>query len=104
MIWPDPLNKPSRTIITSEGGSTPSRFKHIIKVNGKHRRLVPKELDMLSDFPEDWTRFGLKNTPDSNGSFEYELTPNQRAFLIGNSVVVGIIEMIGKSLISKVNK
>ena len=31
MIFPDALDKPSRTIITGEGGSTPSRFKHVVK-------------------------------------------------------------------------
>ncbi|NBQ23543.1 MAG: hypothetical protein EBU26_04620 [Verrucomicrobia bacterium] len=30
MPFPEPINKPARTIITSEGGQTPSRFKHII--------------------------------------------------------------------------
>ena len=31
MAFPDSLTRPSRTILTGEGGSTPSRFKHIIK-------------------------------------------------------------------------
>jgi DNA (cytosine-5)-methyltransferase 1 len=31
MIFPDMLDRPSRTIVTGEGGSTPSRFKHLIK-------------------------------------------------------------------------
>ena len=101
MVWPDPLDKPSRTIITGEGGNSPSRFKHIIKVGSKHRRLTPKELDMLSDFPEDWTKYGLRSEPDKNSSFEYELSPNQRAFLIGNALVVGIVERIGKALFQK---
>ena len=26
MVFPDPLDRPSRTIITGEGGSSPSRF------------------------------------------------------------------------------
>ena len=40
MNFPDPLDKPSRTIITGEGGSSPSRFKHVIEVGSKHRRLT----------------------------------------------------------------
>ena len=104
MIWPDPLDKPARTIITSEGGPTPSRFKHIIKVNGKYRRLTPTELDELSDFPKDWTKVGQRDTPDKNGSLEYEIPPNKRAFLIGNALVVGIVEKIGKSLFEKHSK
>ncbi|MCC7004609.1 DNA (cytosine-5-)-methyltransferase, partial [Candidatus Nomurabacteria bacterium] len=31
MVFPDSLDKPSRTIVTGEGGSSPSRFKHVIK-------------------------------------------------------------------------
>lgn len=30
MTFPDALNKPSRTIITGEGGAGASRFKHVI--------------------------------------------------------------------------
>ena len=33
MVFPDALDKPSRTIITGEGGPSPSRFKHVIKDN-----------------------------------------------------------------------
>ena len=35
MVFPDALDKPSRTIITGEGGPSPSRFKHVIKTNNK---------------------------------------------------------------------
>ena len=31
MAFPDPLDKPSRTMITGEGGSSPSRFKHVVQ-------------------------------------------------------------------------
>lgn len=40
MGFPDCLNKPSRTIITGEGGASASRFKHVVLVNGKYRRLI----------------------------------------------------------------
>ena len=43
MAFPDSLDKPSRTIITGEGGASPSRFKHVIKQNGIYRRLTPLE-------------------------------------------------------------
>lgn len=33
MTFPDALDKPSRTIITGEGGKSPSRFKHVVAVN-----------------------------------------------------------------------
>ena len=51
MVFPDPLSKPSRTLLTGEGGSSPSRFKHVISKtssnrNGKAKR-VPRRLDSL---------------------------------------------------------
>ena len=58
MAYPDSLDKPSRTILTGEGGNTPSRFKHIIKVGTKHRRLLPIELERLNGFPDNWTAQG----------------------------------------------
>ncbi len=90
MIFPDSLDKPSRTIVTGEGGSSPSRFKHVIKTkSGKLRRLTPLELEKLNMFPPNHTKFMTKDriTPDS-----------KRAFIMGNALVVGVIEKLGKSL------
>ena len=84
MTFPDDLNKAARTIITSEGGKSPSRFKHIIKINNKYRRLVPSELEQLNMFPKNFT---------SN-----EESSSKRAFFMGNALVVGVVEMIGKAL------
>lgn len=85
--FPDNLDGPARTILTAEGGSTPSRFKHIILLqNGRYRRLTPVELERLNGFPDDWT----SGIPDT-----------KRAFLMGNALVVGIIEQIGKVLADK---
>ena len=84
MSFPDSINKPSRTIITAEGGSTPSRFKHIIKIGpGKYRRLMPIELERLSMFPDNHTA---------------ECSDTKRAFFIGNALVVGIVEKIAIEL------
>ena len=82
----EPLDKPSRTIITSEGGTSPSRTKHLIKIKNKYRRLTPVELERLSMFPSHFfTETGkLKNKE------LYKLSPNERAFLIGNALVTGI--------------
>jgi len=56
MVFPDPLDKPSRTIITGEGGAAPSRFKHVIRTaDGRLRRLTPLELERLNMFPDDHT-------------------------------------------------
>lgn len=82
----DDLDKPSRTIITSEGGSGSSRFKHLIKFKrNKFRRLIPYELELLNMFPKNHTK--LKGISDS-----------KRAFFMGNALVVGVIEKIGKEL------
>lgn len=84
MPFPDSLDKPSRTIITTEGGSAPSRFKHVIKTkSGKLRRLTPLELERLCMFPDNHS-IGQSDA--------------KRAFFMGNALVVGIIERLGKSL------
>ena len=89
MAFPDLLTNPSRTILTGEGGTTPSRFKHIIKTKNGYRRLTPIELERLNGFPDDWTKF------DNEG----KLVPNtKRAFFMGNALVVGLIEKVGKVL------
>lgn len=42
MAFPDYLDRPSRTIITGEGGSAASRFKHVVLTpSGRYRRLIP---------------------------------------------------------------
>lgn len=92
MSFPDSLEKPSRTILTGEGGTSPSRFKHVIRTKVGHRRLTPIELERLSGFPDDWTKF------DANGN---QLSDARRAFFIGNALVVGLIDMVGKELKSR---
>lgn len=81
MAFPDAVDKPSRTIITGEGGGAPSRFKHVILTeSGRYRRLVPIELERLNMFPDNHTE----------GSSDM-----RRAFLMGNALVTGIVERIG---------
>ena len=90
MKFPDSLSEPSRTIITAEGGSTPSRFKHVIQQkDGMFRRLTPIELEKLNMFPEDHTK-------------HEEVSDSKRAFFMGNALVVGVVEKIGKSLEKKI--
>ncbi len=88
MVFPDSVEKPSRTIITAEGGNTPSRFKHVVKTpSGKFRRLTPVELERLCMFPDNHTA----GQPDV-----------KRAFFMGNALVVGVIERLGKALSKEV--
>jgi DNA (cytosine-5)-methyltransferase 1 len=89
MIFPDPLDKPSRTIITGEGGKSASRFKHVIQTPKGFRRLSPVELERLNMFPDDHTK--LEGVSDT-----------KRAFFMGNALVVGVIEKIGIALTQKI--
>ena len=89
MAFPDLLSNPSRTILTGEGGTSPSRFKHIIKVGERFRRLTPVELERLNGFPDDWTKF------DHAGN---QVSDVRRAFFMGNALVIGLIERVGQVL------
>lgn len=89
MSFPDSLDKPARTIITGEGGASASRFKHVINVNGRYRRLTPIELERANMFPDNHT-LGVSDT--------------KRAFLMGNALVIGIVEKLGNALIDNENE
>lgn len=90
----DEIERPIRTIITSEGGRTPSRTKHLIHIEDSHgskfrsgmRRLTPLELERANCFPDNFTKFnGVGNA--------------KRAFLMGNALVIGVVELIRNSII-----
>ena len=85
MAFPDYLDRPARTLITSEVSSTPNRFTHIIKdpENGRLRRLIPLELERIQMFPDNHTE---------------GITDKKRGFLMGNALVCGIVERIGNEL------
>lgn len=86
MAFPDSLDKPSRTIVTGEGGSAASRFKHVVLTpSGRYRRLIPIELERLNMFPD-------------NHTYHPEVSDGKRAFLMGNALVCGIVQAVGKSL------
>lgn len=83
--FPDPLDRASRTVLTSEGGASPSRSKHIVQMrSGRYRRLTPVELERLNGFEDDWTATGMTDT--------------QRAFCMGNALVIGIVERIAREI------
>ena len=87
MVFPDSLDRASRTIITGEGGASPSRFKHVVKTkSGKLRRLTPIELERLNMFPDNHTE---------------GITDVKRAFIMGNALVTGVIELIAKELFKR---
>ncbi len=87
MTFPDALDSPSRTIVTGEGGPGPSRFKHVVRTpDGRYRRLTPVELERLNMFPDNHTA----GVPDG-----------WRAFFMGNALVTGVVERLGKALVRK---
>lgn len=89
MIYPDSLENASRTIITGEGGKSPSRFKHVVESDRGLRRLTPVELERLNMFPDNHTKLE-------------GITDTKRAFFMGNALVVGVIERIGKELYKQI--
>ena len=91
MIFPDALDNASRTIITGEGGNSPSRFKHVVKSDRGLRRLTPVELERLNMFPDNHTKID-------------GITDTKRAFFMGNALVVGVIEKIGDELYKNINE
>ena len=84
IAFPDPLDKPARTMLTSEGKK--NRSTHVIKdpESGKLRLLTPRECEKINGFPADWTKGYMPE------SFRY--------FCMGNALVVGLISIMGKRL------
>lgn len=82
----DSLDKPGRTMLTSEASR--NRSTHIIEVNGRKRLLTPIECERLNGFPDNWTE-GMSN--------------RMRYFCMGNALVVGLVEIMGKQ-IEKIEK
>ena len=89
MIFPDAKDNSSRTIITGEGGPSPSRFKHVVETPEGLRRLTPRELERLNMFPDDHTKL--------NG-----ISDTKRAFFMGNALVVGVVTRIASSLAEQI--
>ena len=111
MTFPDALDRASRTIVTGEGGSSPSRFKHVVKFKPTKkqierlnlrssesasvreklalsksqwlRRLIPLELERLNGFPDNHTELA---------------TDGKRAFFMGNALVCGVVSRIANRL------
>ena len=111
VTFPDALDRPSRTVVTGEGGTAPSRFKHVVEfkptkgqvtrlglrneetmgarkrlgmgVTKWLRRLTPVELERLNGFPDD-----------------HAIGPSdsKRAFFMGNALVCGVVQRISGEL------
>lgn len=81
MCFPDYLNMPGRTMLTSEG--TINRSTHVVKdIKTKRLRiLTPVETERLNQFPDNWTNTGM--------------TSKKRYFMMGNALICGIIKELG---------
>ena len=55
--------------------------------DGRYRRLTSRELERLNGFEDDWTDTGMPE--------------GRRAFMMGNALVVGLIERVGAELLSE---
>ncbi|MBR5137025.1 MAG: DNA (cytosine-5-)-methyltransferase [Clostridia bacterium] len=84
VAFPDPWNKPGRTMLTSE--ATLNRSTHVVADpgTGRYRILTPVEAERLQGFDDDWTNSGM---PD-----------RMRYFCMGNALVVPMITRMGKVL------
>ena len=83
IAFPDPWDRPSRTMLTSE--STLNRSTHIVSDpgTGRLRLLTPVEAERLQGFDDEWT----KGMPD-----------RMRYFCMGNALVVPMITRMGRVL------
>lgn len=84
MPFPDNLNVPARTMLTSEGGI--SRTTHVVEdyLTKKIRLLTPLECERINGFPDNWTNTGM--------------TDKKRNFMMGNALVVGVVNKLGKEI------
>ncbi len=84
IAFPDPWDRPGRTMLTSE--STLNRSTHVVSDpgTGRLRLLTPVEAERLQGFDDEWTNSGM---PD-----------RMRYFCMGNALVVPMITRMGKIL------
>ncbi|WP_405290629.1 DNA (cytosine-5-)-methyltransferase [Methanobrevibacter sp.] len=88
IAFPDHLDRPARTMLTSE--STTNRSSHIIAVDENkdiYRTLTPVEAERIQMFPDNWTKIESKS-----------MTERRRYFMMGNALVVGVVAKLGHYL------
>ncbi len=88
----DEYDKPARTMLTSEGSF--NRSTHVVKdkKTGKPRLLTPIECERIQGFPSDWTKECLVDGEKA------EMPTNKRRFMMGNALVVNLINQMEKQL------
>lgn len=90
VAFPDPWDRPGRTMLTSE--STLNRSTHVVAdlQSGKLRTLTPVEAERLQGFDDNWTNSGMPQ--------------RMRFFCMGNALVVPMITRMGKVLDEIISK
>jgi DNA (cytosine-5)-methyltransferase 1 len=83
--FPEQLDRPARTILTSE--SSVGRSSHVVTdlSLGRLRTLTPLECERLNGFPDNWTNTGMPE--------------KMRYFCMGNALVVKIVQRIAEQII-----
>jgi len=86
MSFPDNLDSPGRTMLTSEGSI--NRSTHVVEdlTTNNLRILTPIECERLNQFPDNWTNTGM--------------TDSKRYFMMGNALVCGVIRKLGEPLVN----
>lgn len=84
IAFPDPIDRPARTMLTSE--SSLNRSTHVIRdpETLNLRLLTPLETERIQGFDDDWTNCGMSE--------------KSRYFCMGNALVVPMVTRMGKTL------
>lgn len=83
MAFPDPLDRPARTMLTSE--HSVNRSTHVIEdqKSGRLRLITPLEAERIQTFPDNWTE---------------GMPASARYFMMGNALVCDLVSEIGRSI------
>lgn len=84
LSFPDPIDRPARTMLTSE--SSVNRSSHVVEdpQTGRLRLLTPIEAERINGFDDNWTNSGMPQ------KFRY--------FCMGNALVVGLVTKMGNHI------
>ena len=83
--FPDRLESPGRTMLTSEGSKNRSSHLILDPATNRYRILTPVECERMNGFPDGWTE---------------GMSKRQRYFTMGNALVVGLIEKMGRCILN----
>lgn len=82
MVFPELLDKPGRTMLTSKASTI--RSTHVVKDEKGFRFLTPIECGRLNSFLDNWTNTGMSK--------------RMRYFCMGNALAVGLIEHMAERI------